>query len=131
MISVVVSTLPMYLLSFYKAPTMVMYSIQRKTYDIGRGFHRSFRGRGPTPSWNSPLWFGDIGKLVRKGVDLTNWFSNEVVRRVGDETNTRFWKDNWLGHDNLMNSYSRLFNLSLSKDTLIDNPGRLLERKWE
>ena len=43
------------------------------------------------------------------------WFVEGVSCQVGDEVNTFFWYDRWLGETPLCLRFSRLFDLSLNK----------------
>jgi hypothetical protein len=42
------------------------------------------------------------------------WFGECVVRKVGDEIDTLFWTDPWLGGLSLCERFSRLFDLAMT-----------------
>jgi len=48
-----------------------------------------------------------------------NWFNREVVRKVGNGENTRFWLDHWVGNEALCLTYPRLFLISSQKDATV------------
>lgn len=62
-------------------------------------------------------WWLDVVTL--EGVAGANWFNTEVVRKVGNGMNTRFWLDHWMGNAALCVSYPRLFSISNQKDALV------------
>ena len=77
----VLSSLAVYALSFFKAPSGIVSSIESR-----RG--RSFVGRGREAS----MWCRDISAMRRE-----EWFANHVSRLVGNGENTFFWSDVWCG----------------------------------
>ncbi|KAF1891164.1 hypothetical protein Lal_00001305 [Lupinus albus] len=77
-------------------------------------------------SWARDLDFCLLPKSVKD-----NWFWGGLVRRVGDETNTSFWFDNWLGSSTLHSKYQRLFKLSVSPNDNISNFGSWVGEVWE
>lgn len=44
------------------------------------------------------------------------WFTNRVWRKLGDGSNTSFWKDRWVGEAPLYNLFPRLYSLSNQKE---------------
>lgn len=70
--------------------------------------------RWPT---HASQWWKDLMALDI-GVG-TNWFNNEMVRRVGNGESTRFWKDVWIGVRPLKEVFPRLFSLSNHKDAFV------------
>jgi hypothetical protein len=61
-------------------------------------------------------WWREIAK-IRDGVetDVGGWFADSVYRKVGNNANTFFWHDRWLGDVPLCRWFGRLFDLSLNK----------------
>ncbi|GKU97112.1 hypothetical protein SLEP1_g10291 [Rubroshorea leprosula] len=66
----------------------------------------------------SPFW-KDILSIGRDCDRAFGCFDDGFIRKLGDGSNTRFWKDAWMGSSPLMFSFPRLFCLTLSKDTLV------------
>ncbi|KAF1899037.1 hypothetical protein Lal_00019158 [Lupinus albus] len=54
-----------------------------------------------------------------------------MVCRVGDESHTKFWYDNWLGSSNLKSRYGRLFRLSTTPKVNICESGNWVGDQWE
>ena len=63
------------------------------------------------------LWWRDLMSL-EEGVDEL-WFSNRVVRKIGNGRHTSFWKDRWIGVDPLYKVYPRLFSISTQKEATV------------
>lgn len=49
----------------------------------------------------------------------SNWFNEEVIRKVGNEYETSFWKDIWVGNLPLYAIFPRLFSISTQKDAKV------------
>ena len=58
-------------------------------------------------------WWREVTK-IRDGVgeDDGGWFAGRVSKVVGDDTNTLFWCDRWLGDVPFCSRFNRLFELS-------------------
>jgi len=54
---------------------------------------------------------------IRDGVGEggVSWFSERVLRKVGDGVDTLFWCDRWLGEVPLCQRFARLFELAVDK----------------
>jgi hypothetical protein len=64
--------------------------------------------------WFASLWWKDICSI---GSNFSqNWFSQGVVRKLGNGVNTRFWRDTWVGEIPLQCKFPRLFSISTQKD---------------
>ena len=48
-----------------------------------------------------------------------SWFEDNIRRVVGDEWNTLFWYDRWIGDILLRLKFPRLFDLAMEKDCLV------------
>ncbi|KAF1889637.1 hypothetical protein Lal_00024964 [Lupinus albus] len=190
LLNAVLSALPVYYLSFYKAHLSVVRSIQklqrlflwgggnsnRKIHWVkcdkvcssksvgGLGvkdifsFNRALLGK-----WNwrlvtesGSLWcqvlFSKYGRSLNNSTGLgfssplakqSSWvrdldfsqpiesrFWGGMVRIVGDESNTSFWHDNWIGSSNLFSRYRRLYNLSHSPFVNVSSLRNWVEDKW-
>jgi len=77
----------------------------------------------------SSLWWHMVCR-VREGVGegVWHWFDDNVRRVVGDGTGTLFWYDNWLGEIPLRLKFLRLFDLSVRKESMMEEMSRL---GWE
>jgi hypothetical protein len=73
------------------------------------------------------VWWRDIYRLDR---DL-GWFAQAVVKMVGNGNSTKFWKDVWLGNQPLLSRFSRLFGISVQKETLVCDMGRWENGVWK
>ncbi|GKV46692.1 hypothetical protein SLEP1_g53669 [Rubroshorea leprosula] len=88
--------------------------IVRKYYD---GVSSTSISNIASPSL-SPFW-KDILSIGRDCDRAFGCFDDGFIRKLGDGSNTRFWKDAWMGSSPLMFSYPRLSCLTLSKDALV------------
>lgn len=52
-----------------------------------------------------------------------NLVTNNLVRRVGDGREVRFWQDVWVGENNLGAQFPHLFSLAADKEWLITDLG--------
>jgi hypothetical protein len=58
---------------------------------------------------------------IQDGVDGSEggWFGECVTKRVGDESDTFFWSDPWLGGIPLCERFERLYDLSENKSSTV------------
>jgi hypothetical protein len=67
--------------------------------------------------WFSSLWWKDITSI---GENLeTHWFTEQVVKRIGNGRDTMFWKDKWIGERPLMERFPRLYSITTQKDASV------------
>lgn len=59
-----------------------------------------------------------------------NWFSNLLVRKVGDGEDTLFWHVSWVQSGSLKNRFDRLFMLSKNKNARVSEVGVWEEGVW-
>jgi len=54
---------------------------------------------------------------IRDGVGEVGgaWFSDNIVRKIGNGENTLFWTGHWVGSSPLCVQFRRLFNLAVHK----------------
>ncbi|KEH30065.1 hypothetical protein MTR_4g060705 [Medicago truncatula] len=66
------------------------------------------------------IWWRQLNH-IRAGVGLAEptWLVDNIVRKVGDGSNTLFWEDAWLLDVPLAVSFSRLFELSENKNVTV------------
>jgi hypothetical protein len=67
--------------------------------------------------WYSSTWWRDICSI---GINLDqNWFSHQVIKKLGNGSQTRFWKDIWVGDIMLCEKFPRLFSIISNKDATV------------
>jgi hypothetical protein len=82
--------------------------------------------RSPSSSSN---WWKDICGLERIIVP-NSWWSEAVVRVVGDGSSTSFWLSKWVGEAPLASVFPRLFSLSMHKEGLVNNFCEKIGEVW-
>nr|GEX85715.1 RNA-directed DNA polymerase, eukaryota, reverse transcriptase zinc-binding domain protein [Tanacetum cinerariifolium] len=69
----------------------------------------------------------ELHLLVGKGF----YFLNHCKKRIGNDRDTCFWYDNWLGDKHLKDLFPRLFALELNKEvTVTDKVQGVVSREW-
>jgi hypothetical protein len=65
-------------------------------------------------------WWREIVR-IRDGVGGVGggWFRECVAKKVGDETNTLFWSDPWVGETPLCERFERLYDLAENKSSTV------------
>ncbi|WJX67033.1 hypothetical protein P8452_51532 [Trifolium repens] len=67
--------------------------------------------------WYSSTWWKDICSI---GINLDqNWFSHQVIKKLGDGSHTSFWKDAWVGDVLLCVKFPRLFSIVSNKEATV------------
>ncbi|XP_057790730.1 uncharacterized protein LOC131007831 [Salvia miltiorrhiza] len=66
--------------------------------------------------------------VVSKGRE--SWFLDNIERRVGDGSNTKFWTDKWAGKTPLKFVFPRLFYLCEDKEASIKEAGKWVNGEW-
>ncbi|CAJ2637211.1 unnamed protein product [Trifolium pratense] len=67
--------------------------------------------------WYASLWWKDVCSI---GCNLdNNWFSQGVIKKLGNGVCTRFWWDTWIGEVPLNVRFPRLFSITTQKDALV------------
>jgi hypothetical protein len=59
------------------------------------------------------------------------WFAQAAFKKVGNGNITKFWKDVWVGNRTLQSRLSRLFGISVQKDTFVGDMGRWENGGWK
>jgi hypothetical protein len=67
--------------------------------------------------WYASLWWRDVCSMG-SNLDI-NWFSQNVLKKVGNGALTSFWKDKWIGDAPLKNLFPRLFAISNQKEASV------------
>jgi len=75
-------------------------------------------------------WWSDLAKasLSDQG---DNWFSSNMVWKVGSGKKVKFWEDDWLPNGQLKIRYERIYNNSELKDKAIGSFGSWTTEGWE
>ncbi|GAU36546.1 hypothetical protein TSUD_277520 [Trifolium subterraneum] len=110
----VLTSLPVYALSFFKAISGgLWFRVLAARYGMEGGQLSEGGSRGSS-------WWREIVK-IREGVGGLGggWFRESVVKRVGDGASTFFWTDPWLGGFPLCERFERLFDLAVNKSCSI------------
>jgi hypothetical protein len=72
--------------------------------------------------WFASLWWSDICSI---GTNLDNdWFRQGVVKKLGNDVNTSFWCDIWVGDVPLRDRFPRLFSISNQKEMSVSSVRR-------
>ncbi|MCI12202.1 putative non-LTR retroelement reverse transcriptase, partial [Trifolium medium] len=139
----VLTSLPVYALSFFKAPSEygglgvrqlrefnlallgkwcwrllvdregLWYRVLAARYGVEGGRLRDGGRRGS-------LWWQEIASIREGGGEPGGrWFGDHVVRRVGDGSDTLFWTDPWLDETPLCERFGRLFALAETKSLTV------------
>jgi hypothetical protein len=67
--------------------------------------------------WFSSSWWKDVC-LIGTNLDH-NWFSQGVVKKMGNGEHTRFWEDVWLGNSTLRDRFPRLFSILIQQQATV------------
>jgi hypothetical protein len=67
--------------------------------------------------WYSSRWWKDICSIGIYGGH--NWFSQEVIRKMGNGAQTSFWRDCWTGPAPLCEIFPRLYSISTQKEETV------------
>jgi hypothetical protein len=82
-----------------------------------------------TPYFAS-LWWKDLCDLDDWG-DNSNWLGDVVLRSLGNDRHTRFWRDVWIGDAPLSLLFPRLFSISLQKEASVEELLKVEDgRRW-
>nr|GFA05195.1 RNA-directed DNA polymerase, eukaryota, reverse transcriptase zinc-binding domain protein [Tanacetum cinerariifolium] len=147
LIKSVLGSLGVYYFSIFKAPEMVIKSLEILRANFFCGSHENSK-KLSWVKWSNTLASFDKGGL---GIDLVGcqtsgtWAKimgtinhlhssgivplNSIHLKVGDGSSIRFWKNTWLGNDPFYIRYNRLFHLENDKDCLFSQ--RILNGSWE
>jgi hypothetical protein len=67
--------------------------------------------------WYASLWWKDVCSI---GTNLNNnWFAQNVVKKLGNDTHTSFWDDIWVSNLPLKDRFPRLFSISTQKEAMV------------
>ncbi|MCH90168.1 ribonuclease H protein, partial [Trifolium medium] len=80
-------------------------------------------GGRPNGFTGESLWWKDVSLLGGVNASISYWFSEGVIRKVGNGSATAFWFDPWLGGMPLKDQYHRLFRVSEQGMELVGNMG--------
>ncbi|GAU45521.1 hypothetical protein TSUD_186780 [Trifolium subterraneum] len=119
----VLTSLPVYALSFFKAPSGkwcwrmlvdrdgLWFRVLAAYYELERGRLREGGRRGSS-------WWREIVNISEgRGALGGGWFGECVSKKVGDGSDTFFWNDPWLDGIPLSEKFGRLFDLAVNKSS--------------
>ncbi|CAJ2663648.1 unnamed protein product [Trifolium pratense] len=145
----VLTSLPVYALSFFKAPSgewrfgvrrlrefnqaLLGKWCWRMLVDSGGLWFRVLaarygveEGRIRDGGRRGSLWWREIVRIREGGGESCGrWFGEHVVRRVGDRSETFFWTDPWVDGTPLCERFGRLFALTANKYCTVAEMGAL------
>ncbi|XP_071699063.1 uncharacterized protein [Rutidosis leptorrhynchoides] len=151
LIKSVLSSLPLYYFSIFRASSCVIKVLER----VRRSFFWGGSGSGSKMSWwwwrfkteTDSLWtkvirsihgasggllsdndlppkYGVWNNIILAGKnleDLQVGFKDSFEKSVGNGGNTLFWKELWVGNDKLCNLFPRLFKLEIYPDATVND----------
>ncbi|KAJ9564542.1 hypothetical protein OSB04_000508 [Centaurea solstitialis] len=117
----VLSCIPLYYFSLFRAPRKTIVSIYGENGGLDLGVGSGGRG---SSVWKSVINMGVV--LDSGGCN----FSGSFEKVVGDGSCTRFWEDRWVGGVILKEKFSRLFQLENCKGALVAERGRFIGKEW-
>ena len=98
-------------------------------YRVLKARYREVGGRVREGGQHDSLWWRSVCSVrgrVNEGVG--SWFDGNVRRMVGDGRTTLFWFDHWVGEMPLRIKFSRLFDLAINKECMVEEMASL---GWE
>ncbi|GAU36466.1 hypothetical protein TSUD_166320 [Trifolium subterraneum] len=96
----------------------------------GSLFPSPYLGGRPNDFTGVSLWWKDVSLLGDSTVTCSDWFSDGMIRRVGNGRETAFWFDPWLGSVPLKNRFQRLFQVSEQCLNLIGDMISWVQGEW-
>ncbi|GAU12613.1 hypothetical protein TSUD_132230 [Trifolium subterraneum] len=109
----VLTSLPVYALSFFKAPSGFVVSSVGSS--LRGGERESERGRAErSPWWREIVRIRDTGGGLWGG-----WFGENISKKVGKGSDTFFWTDPWVAEIPLCEKFGRLFDLAEAKSATV------------
>ncbi|CAJ2669290.1 unnamed protein product [Trifolium pratense] len=91
-------------------------------YGVERGRLCEGGARGST-------WWRELARIREGGGEAgRGWFTEGVLRQVGDGSDTFFWTDPWVDGTSLRERYERLFDLAVNKSASV---AEMFMRGWE
>lgn len=65
-------------------------------------------------------WSREVARIRDDiGVEGGSWFEENLRKKVGDRVDTFFWMDSWLGAIPLCERFSKLFDLSIHRWSMV------------
>jgi len=98
----------------------MMTEKERLWYRVLKAHYGEEGGRIREGGRQSSVWWKTVCHIREGiGVGVGSWFEDNIRRVVGDEWNTLFWYDRWIGDILLRLKFPRLFDLAMEKDCLV------------
>lgn len=80
---------------------------------------------------NGSSWWRSVTRLDAGGHGYTeHWMQNNLVRKLGDGKEVRFWLDRWVGDGSLGSQFPRVFSLAAEKESLVNDMGEWVGEEW-
>ncbi|GAU48891.1 hypothetical protein TSUD_98820 [Trifolium subterraneum] len=120
LIKYVLTSLPVYALSFFKAPSgkwcwRMLVDIEGLWFRVLVARYGVERGRLRDGGRRGFAWWREIER-IREGGELGGtWFGEHVSKKAGDVSDTFFWTDPWVEGIPLCEWFARLFDLTGNK----------------
>ncbi|GAU25874.1 hypothetical protein TSUD_164150 [Trifolium subterraneum] len=113
----VLTSLPVYALSFFKAPSVDREGLWFRVLAARYGVER---GRPCVGGRSGSSWWRQVAR-IRDGVGEVEggWFGGHISRQVGNESDTFFWTDPWVDGTPLSEWFGRLFDLAANKSVYV------------
>lgn len=101
--------------------------IRSKYGYVGQGGESGMRGGN---FMKGSIWWQDLGSIDQNDNAYCNWFSNGIVKLVGNGSHTLFWYDLWADGVPLSVKYCRLYSISSGKHSEIKHLGKWSGSNW-
>nr|KYP35531.1 Putative ribonuclease H protein At1g65750 family [Cajanus cajan] len=144
----VLHSIPIYFLSFFKAPKGIISSIESLFKSFLWGADQDNRkinwvawdvvcrdkihgglGIKDLTAFNLALlgkcgakgsrWWVDLNRIEEGDLVCNKWMSSKCCKVIGNGVDTKFWLDKWVGHGSLAHRFSRLYQIEINKNASI------------
>ncbi|GAU28621.1 hypothetical protein TSUD_55650 [Trifolium subterraneum] len=123
----VLTSLPVYALSFFKAPSgkwcwRMLVDREGLWFRVLAARYGVERGRVCVGGTRGSSWWREVARIRDGGGEAGGgWFEGNISRQVGDGSDTFFWTDPWVDGTPLCERFRRLFDLAVNKsDSVAD-----------
>ncbi|GAU41596.1 hypothetical protein TSUD_196650 [Trifolium subterraneum] len=129
----VLTSLPVYALSFFKAPSgkwcwRMLVDREGLWFRVLAARYGVERGRVCVGGTCGSSWWREVARLRDGGGEAGGgWFEGNISRQVGDGSNTFFWTDPWVDGTPLCERFRRLFDLAVNKS---DHVADMFQLGW-
>ncbi|XP_020220498.1 uncharacterized protein LOC109803368 [Cajanus cajan] len=121
----VLSALPTYFLSFYKAPTgkwkwRMLTEPNSQWVRVLNSKYAKEDGSWVVEGRTCSKWWVDMQSVVDAVHGCSGWWNQHVRHVLGNGKQTRFWHDRWIGETRFWDEFSRLYEISLNKNDSVE-----------